>query len=592
MVATYQHEPLPLSQARPLFRLLTIHRGGNAEPLRGQLRSVAIPSPYGINVYRDRVYYEALSYVWGTDVADCEILIDGRPLAVHRNLYEFLLQWRRSGLSGHLWIDAICIDQSDLAERASQVRHMPQIYREAARVIVWLGPGGAGTGAAIELLDRASYADHESLLDHYDARDLQEFDRHPYWRRTWVVQEFCLARNYIIMWGGLSIAGATLDRLRLEVTRALDLKTGTAVSARYRFEWRHFGQGLFRAMQQRSNFSKQDRAGLLDLICAHRFTLCRYPQDRVYAMLGLTKTKIAEQIQIDYTQTMESLLVHVLTASGVASTELARWIRVLSMPLDIKSKHVTASATSLLSKSQTDASFSKALVTDPDSSKSGPQSIDNGSQPTDQDAATGVPKLMKMTAFVTGRVRSVTALEGRKPSSVAASSEYHSPKSCFPLLDGIHMPSLMLPNFPLTRRHLLAESAVNARPVASIVAVDPDLISWSPSGPLHGVALGNPKAGDLIAHFLGHETALTVDFEAHKLGKPCITGRLRCPRESLTVTQDPTTSVFRPQYEWFPFSGNDCRSPSTGVQQQVSFWLTPAEVLHLGCDPKVRGGGR
>ena len=36
-------------------------------------------------------------------------------------------------------MDAICINQDDLAEREQQVRLMPGIYHKANRVLVWLG---------------------------------------------------------------------------------------------------------------------------------------------------------------------------------------------------------------------------------------------------------------------------------------------------------------------------------------------------------------------------------------------------------------------------------------------------------------------
>jgi hypothetical protein len=39
-----------------------------------------------------------------------------------------------------LWIDAICINQKDTAERNEQVKQMGKIYKFAERVIVWLGP--------------------------------------------------------------------------------------------------------------------------------------------------------------------------------------------------------------------------------------------------------------------------------------------------------------------------------------------------------------------------------------------------------------------------------------------------------------------
>lgn len=38
-----------------------------------------------------------------------------------------------------VWADAICIDQTNKAERARQVTLMSEIYEQAQEVLVWLG---------------------------------------------------------------------------------------------------------------------------------------------------------------------------------------------------------------------------------------------------------------------------------------------------------------------------------------------------------------------------------------------------------------------------------------------------------------------
>ncbi|KAF2830838.1 HET-domain-containing protein, partial [Ophiobolus disseminans] len=41
--------------------------------------------------------------------------------------------------TSRLWIDAICINQSDLLERNHQVAQMRDVYTKAESVIAWLG---------------------------------------------------------------------------------------------------------------------------------------------------------------------------------------------------------------------------------------------------------------------------------------------------------------------------------------------------------------------------------------------------------------------------------------------------------------------
>jgi hypothetical protein len=94
---------------------------------------------------------------WAT-AATCQIECDGQALQVTQNLYDILDYLRFISLNTTyatttemysayeallrkpVWIDAICINQNDLAEREAQVMLMSRIYRSAAIVIAWLGP--------------------------------------------------------------------------------------------------------------------------------------------------------------------------------------------------------------------------------------------------------------------------------------------------------------------------------------------------------------------------------------------------------------------------------------------------------------------
>src|SRR4051794_30060890 len=65
----------------------------------------------------------ALSYAWGDPGSTVPILLDGVEYQVTNNLEAALRQLRAED-DGHsqFWIDAICIDQSNLSERNHQVR--------------------------------------------------------------------------------------------------------------------------------------------------------------------------------------------------------------------------------------------------------------------------------------------------------------------------------------------------------------------------------------------------------------------------------------------------------------------------------------
>jgi hypothetical protein len=51
-----------------------------------------------------------------------------------------------------LWVDAICIDQSNIEERNHQVKLMDLIYKNAKIVFMWLGEEADGSDLAMEIL--------------------------------------------------------------------------------------------------------------------------------------------------------------------------------------------------------------------------------------------------------------------------------------------------------------------------------------------------------------------------------------------------------------------------------------------------------
>ena len=123
------------------IRLLTILPAGLDGALRCTMRNVDLEKP---------PEYVALSYTWGSatderDVEDlswqCIIMCNKLHFEITSNLFNALTTIRDLPNSSkrQIWIDAICINQNDLGERAAQVRMMGQIFGAASEVYVWLG---------------------------------------------------------------------------------------------------------------------------------------------------------------------------------------------------------------------------------------------------------------------------------------------------------------------------------------------------------------------------------------------------------------------------------------------------------------------
>jgi len=99
--------------------------------------------------------YEALSYVWGSSESPDTIQITGISnvtLNVTQNLAVALRHIRFVDQPRTMWIDAICIDQSNDIEKGPQVALMGEIFRSAQMVVVWLGPEENESNHAMSLM--------------------------------------------------------------------------------------------------------------------------------------------------------------------------------------------------------------------------------------------------------------------------------------------------------------------------------------------------------------------------------------------------------------------------------------------------------
>jgi hypothetical protein len=77
--------------------------------------------------------YDVLLYVWGSeeDPSTAVVGIEGHiegTVPITRNLETTLKHIRDEQEATQIWIDALCIDQNNLAERSEQVALMGRIY--------------------------------------------------------------------------------------------------------------------------------------------------------------------------------------------------------------------------------------------------------------------------------------------------------------------------------------------------------------------------------------------------------------------------------------------------------------------------------
>lgn len=102
----------------------------------------------------DKLDYSALSYTWG-DPRDTQMITIGHSsVPIIRNPYSALEHLRYDKTARTIWIDAICINQSDSEEKSWQAQIMRDICQRANFVSTWLGPADATSDKIMDFLHR------------------------------------------------------------------------------------------------------------------------------------------------------------------------------------------------------------------------------------------------------------------------------------------------------------------------------------------------------------------------------------------------------------------------------------------------------
>jgi len=157
--------------------------------------------PLGSLGHQTAHLYEALSYAWGSGTDPLPLYIQGplpplptgrvrgtgiednRCLNITRNLHAALTHIRDPYFDRVLWVDAVCINQQDNAEKGRQVQSMAKIYASASRVIVWLGLETRETAGALEALCKAA---SKKPVSTKAQKAIPALLRRPWFQRIWV----------------------------------------------------------------------------------------------------------------------------------------------------------------------------------------------------------------------------------------------------------------------------------------------------------------------------------------------------------------------------------------------------------------------
>ncbi|KAJ4296336.1 hypothetical protein N0V90_006381 [Kalmusia sp. IMI 367209] len=278
----------------------------------------------------DRPDYIALSYTWGLPFlqyehqeeggvaegeaaipreADVAVVVNGVKTIVGRNLYDFLLHCSRHAdpaLRGPIWVDALCIDQANLPERGHQVQLMSEIYKDALKVVVWLGAENSSTCASLNLIraiasvnpaERSQKAHPSQLspqstdiisdLKHWVA--LAEFFQRTWFVRAWIIQEVTFARNITVLCGSCTLRWdelVTVSQFLATSAWSNCFKEGILAKSTGSGTMRTHSIPAKLAATKRT-WSSSSSDGLLYALIRCRSSSCQDPRDKVYSQLKL-----------------------------------------------------------------------------------------------------------------------------------------------------------------------------------------------------------------------------------------------------------------------------------------------------------------
>ncbi|KAH7074757.1 heterokaryon incompatibility protein-domain-containing protein [Paraphoma chrysanthemicola] len=306
VLETYEYDELPRGD---IIRYLTLHAGIGDDRLRCTLHIAPMAE----------TEYEAVSYVWGSDVRDQEIECDGRTLALTTNLFHVLHRVRQPHQPRSLWADLICINQENLDEKSYQVGIMGSIYRHATRVLIHVGIDDKGHGPQVcSLLDdvvptinaiRATILEdwntfpHPRPDDHIldDARwdSLGALLDETWFSRGWVVREAGFAQHGHVYWGSVEFRWEALMQ-----TISWLYKRGVKALYAKKLDSRIPLAHLEVFEDRNSDYAKLFTTdttwvdqSLLGYLCLTRPLNLKDPRDRIYAFMELVDNK-ERQIRI------------------------------------------------------------------------------------------------------------------------------------------------------------------------------------------------------------------------------------------------------------------------------------------------------
>jgi hypothetical protein len=212
------------------------------------------------------------------------------------NLALLLRHLRHPIVARILWIDAICINQTDNDERSWQVQLMASIYKQGVQSTIWLGEERDGSDQAFKVIKShvqhlqtwGSFKDQISPTVSDEWNYISElFEKREIWMRIWVLQEVVFAPRPTLLCGRQVMDWLTFASFMTAISR----HSGSTNRSNLPVHWRH----CLLMNEQRSTarlgpFTQPGThaAPLSELLATCRTFKSSDERDMIFALLNLT----------------------------------------------------------------------------------------------------------------------------------------------------------------------------------------------------------------------------------------------------------------------------------------------------------------
>ncbi|KAK6606934.1 heterokaryon incompatibility protein [Botrytis cinerea] len=303
----------PLSLPNREIRILILQPLSQGTPIQCTVETISLLS---------RSSYEALSYVWGDASIRQTITFNDAPFSVTQNLAIALHHLRLPNKPRRLWVDAICINQSDIKERNEQVTLMGEIYSMAKPVLVWLGETFEGCEEAFDLMSKIAIASEDEIIEE-ESQTMFSFYiqlvKKEWFTRLWTIQELALADQEPLVGCGFTwTTWSVLSKVWQKVAMIEFTKMGMIMmepgDENENSDKTVVSQGVRTStikvdLLNNLRTAVTDKKGedLRDLLLNTVTSKATEPRDRIYGLLGMMSSSDRKSIIVDYNRPLGTI---------------------------------------------------------------------------------------------------------------------------------------------------------------------------------------------------------------------------------------------------------------------------------------------